>query len=560
MPRRKPLPPALPSERGDDWASSTSSLGGVRDKHRGITFTRRRRLNRVQLEALYEQQPIVAFVVDQIVDDAFRPGWTFKSITTRDGSSIDPEVVQSDLDALDVDGALMQAAKWSRLYGGALVVEPWLDSGAPEEPLCITADSSPLRLQVIPAERALPLYQDVGLFSPTFGKVLHYQINGLADAPVTVDHTRCIPFEPIKLPFEAQQRGERGANGWGPSIIERFFDALGRDGAAASHAVSMLYVASILFAKLKGYRAEHATKEGKARVRAILASMREALDSFGVLGMDKDDELGNLQLTISNAGEIMDRTEARLAAACREYPKEILFKEITAGLNAGELSGPQEIYFGGVESWWNREIKPALDQILAHYFRWKGLDVASWELELLPLWTRSDTADADIHAKNAAADATYIDKGCITADEVREHRFVRGNAGQIVLEQSESSAEPLDLDPADVAAHEEAAGELAHDPLNGPSDDPIPLDAVSPQEAAAKFRVHTRTITRMMETNAIRYWGLGAHKRVSLADIAKAARAHEATPVPAADALLVRSERAAIAAYLDDLAFIRRLD
>lgn len=581
--------------RIDDWASSTSSLGGVRDKHRGIVFARRGRLTREQLEALYEQHPIAARIVDLIVDDAFRTPCKLTKIVGPDAGRIDPEQVRADLDRVGLFAAAEQAARWSRLYGAAIVVPTILNSGEPCEPISLTPDSRLLRFVAVPAERVQPLEQDVGLLSPTYGQVLRYRVDGLASQPVVLDHSRVFLFEPIRLPIESQLRHGGDQLGWGPSVLERPFDDLARYGAAGSHAVSMMYVSTIVYLKLKGYRLAHGTKDGQAEIRKMLASTRAALDAHGMLAMDQGDEIGALTLPITGAADLMDRTAARFAAAT-PYPKEILFNEIPGGLNAGELSGPQEIYFGVVNAWRRTELRPHLMRAIELYFRINQLQIESFDVEFEPLWTRSVEAESETHARNAAADAAYIDKGVLGADEVRAQRFEKGREGRLEVEPS-AAADPIDLSGPDVEAEIAAtapvaapdvsvqqaaslantvkdynAGLLSYNqaigvlrlmfpgraidaalgsppadpdalgPAGGtaapaagaaaPSGLPEPGDSVSARDAAQRYGVPTRTITRLIDQGSLQFWGLGAHRRVSLAEVAALATSHRVSAEP----------------------------
>jgi hypothetical protein len=52
---------------------------------------------------------------------------------------------------------------------------------------------------------------------------------------------------------------------------------------------------------------------------------------------------------------------------------------------------------------------------------------------------------------------------------------------------------------------------------------PVPSDVLTVQAAALKFGLKTRSITRLIETNAIRHWGIGSHRVVSLGEIHAAA-------------------------------------
>lgn len=450
----------MTTERADDWTSTTSSLGGVRDKHRGIGFSRRARLTDRQLEDLYEQNSLIARVIDKIPDEAFREGWELSRVVTSDGSKIDPDAIAADLDTLNLNTQLVQAAKWSRLYGASAMAIPVADGKTSEEPMAMGSISDIYAPQVAPARDVVPQEMDGAFWSPTYRKVLWYQVQGLSNAPVRVHHSRLIVFEPIVLPPRAAMTANVANNGFGPSIIERMFDDLGRDGASASHAVAMMYVASILYVKLAGLRKDHSTADGAAKIRTMLATIRSNLDSLGVLGLDVGDEIGSISLTVAGAADLLDRMRDRLAAST-ELPREILFNESPAGLNAGELSGPQELFFATVHAWRQAVMTPAINRFLRPYFAARRIPAVSWVVRWRPLWTRSDADSAKIAADNATADRTYFDIGAVTGEEIRAHRFEAGRLGPIELARVEPDDDvPLDLSapasPSDVAAHSAA--------------------------------------------------------------------------------------------------------
>lgn len=451
-------------ERIDDWASTTGSLGGIRDKHRGITYTRRTRLPRNTLDALYEQNALVARAVDLEADDAFREGWELVDVVTSDGSQPDLDHVYARCDELLVDAALMQARKWSKLYGGSLVVLPVHDKRPPDTP-ARPEGGLLFPLRVVPAEDALPLTTDADFSSPTYLETLDYLVSGIASDSVRVHHSRVIPFEAISLPPRTLLENNR--DGWGPSIIERLYDELGRDGAAASHAVSMMYVSSILWMATDGFKLEYQTKGGPEAISKRLAAMRRNLDAFGVLNLDAKDTIGSLSLSVTGAHELIDRMRDRLASVA-EQPKEILFNESPAGLNAGELSGPQEIWFAKVAAAQKRIFAPALDRILEVLFAAEGIPIVSWRIKWRPLWTRSETAEADRRLKQAQADAIYATQiAAVSSDEVRQARFIDGTVNEIEV-KPEAEAPPLDLSGAIIPAEVEAELPLvAETAMNG---------------------------------------------------------------------------------------------
>lgn len=576
----------------DDWTNTVTGLGSVHDKAKAVEFVRRSRVDRATLESLYEQSAIVARVVDLLADDCFRNGWEITGLP----DDVDLPMVMSKIDDLGVNAALRQAVKWSRLYGGALFTLPALDGRSPDQPLDLSKVAGLFAPVVIPAHDASPLETDAGFGSSTYRKVLMWQVQNIgAGNMFDVHHSRVIPFEAVELPPDAALRS---GNGWGPSVIERIMASLSRYGTAHAFAAAQMYIGSILTLQLDGFRRQHASKDGKEQIRQFLSDVKCQLDATGILGLDSADTLASVQHSAAGTHDLLDRF-AKALGADLDMPREIAFNESPAGLNAGELTGPQELWFAKVSAYQTNVLTPVLDRVLQVLFAALKIRCDEWQIVWKPLWTRTDTSKAAIAAQNATADSAYINLGVLSADEVRAHRFEQGKLGPVEL-AVEEPVTPFDLS-AEVEAEEEAiaaavepvaatvdvagltaivekvaAGTLPRDaafeiiklawphladrapgilgsagveqltsvvpPTAGPdagpegdaaelgpppSDDPLPEDLASPRDAAAKFGVPTRTITLAIERGALRYWGLGSHKRVSLAEVAKLARSHE---------------------------------
>lgn len=613
-------PPEVEAEladRTDAWINVLAGMRGTREKSQGIQFALRQWLTPEVLASMYGQEAMAAVVVDQIVDDAMREG-----LPTIKGADdpIDLKAVATILDDLCVATTLTTADKWSRLFGGALLVAPTTDYDPitgevrkPHEPMGIV--TSLHKPYVVPAQKATPLEWDDVWGSPTYHKVLSYQIDGDTGQSTILHHSRCHVFEPIKLPPEALRAGS--SRGWGPSVIERVIASMSGMGASLQHLVSQMYIASLLTLHLKGYREDHRSDKGRDKLRKYLTDLFAMLDSRGMTAMDSEDRLASTQQAMTAAPLAVEKTREAFAAAAR-IPKEILFRESPAGLNAGELSGPQAIWFGDCASHRKDVLNPALDWLLAIVFQVHKIAAREWQYEWADLWTPSETSKATNAKTWADVDVAYNGLG-LDGDEIIRQRFVDGRVGALELE-GPSPPNPMEITPEDLAAaeaattpapaaeattpadlalngaqgdmllnviekmntgaitYEQATGSLGimfpqmrgreatvlgpkpavapvspaaaappapaadtPDPMNGPSDDPIPDDVVSPREAADKYRVSTRTITRMMEKLGadgkpiIRHWGLGSHVRVSLADIARAARAHEVPTEDPAD-------------------------
>ncbi len=587
------------SIRNDDWANSQSGLG-IRDKTAAVAFLARPRLSQKQLEALYEQSSIVARAVDKVVDDALREGWSLTGLPPDIDFKRD---IAPKLDKLGFDKTLARACKWSRLYGGGGMSIPVIDGSPPSRPIGERprgpGEASPMLTTPVPftAYELVPAEADGNFNSPTFRQVLTYDVTVAGAGTIKVDRSRLLTFEPISLPYDALQNSPTR---WGPSIVERMFDALSKYGSAQSHAVAMMYIGSVLFIKWKDFKKTHKTAGGKDQLRDLATLVQQTLSSTGLLTLDSEDDIGNLTLTIAGAHDlILDMRNA--VAESQDMPREILFNESPAGtLNGpGELSGPQELWNAKVGVFRKEVLTPAIMKFLAVALPIWGMSCEGYEVDWPGLREKSDTESSTTAAQNANADNLYFQMGAVTADEVREHRFIQGRQDPIEIAAEADEPLALDLSAPDVAAYQAAEAptddKVADQALNGaqiaslveivekaqagllprdaaaaiiaaafpsigaraeqilgsagagatapvvaaPTDeaagqskDPMPSDLMSPRDAGQRFGVSTRSITRQIELGRLRYWGIGAHKRVSLAEVAELAKSHEQSSEP----------------------------
>lgn len=551
-------------ERLDDWQNTLATLGSVRDKATGITFGRRKRLRRRELESMYEQNPICARVVDKIADDAFREGWELIDHDAPDNFDMQDLMQRLQTD-LHIDARMDKAVRWSRLYGGAILALGIIDGRKVHESI------DPENIQmffpptVIVAEDAPPLTYDAAFGSPTYREVLSYQVSGLiaTQQPILeIHHSRVVKFEPIELPLEARIRTFTENNGWGPSVLDRLFDDLGNEGSTRKHAVSMLYIASILYVKLVGLRDQLKQQGGEDHVRKVLSSLRANLDVLGLLGLDAEDDVASVQHTIQGLDRLIDKMRDALAAAS-DMPREILFNETPNGLRGGELSGAQDLWYATVGAFQEKVLTPALTRLLKLIFIAWRVPITKFSIRWKPLFTKSDETVAETQEKNSRTDETYHRMGVLSAGEIRQQRFVDGNLGQLDIAQEDAGQTPggsgTDILPALEIVKAVAAGEIPRDAgaqlllaagfspmllgsagqgeasgagVPAASQLPMPDDAMDIRDAAKRLGMHTRTLSAAIDRGELSYWGVGSRRSVSLQAVAELARAHEAAVGP----------------------------
>ena len=223
----------------DSLRNLVSGLGTDRDKAVYSEFTRPV-LTQDYLGTLYRHW-IFAKAVDIPADDMVSKGRTCY------GDNVDAQQLEDfyrQETALDIGRHLSDALKWSRLYGGSIILMDLRDSGQSlDQPVdfnrlgkgCIVS------LEVLDSTEVFPEHEVEGFTNSR--KPIWYR---LADGTL-VHPDRIIRFDGIRLPWKELQRNRY----WGDSILPRIYD----DALAAKTTLqsisSMVFESNIDVVKVK---------------------------------------------------------------------------------------------------------------------------------------------------------------------------------------------------------------------------------------------------------------------------------------------------------------------
>jgi hypothetical protein len=159
---------------------------------------------------------------------------------------------------------------------------------------------------------------------------------------------------------------------------------------------------------------------------AYFSNMR---DNNGLNVTNKaDEELTNVSAPISGVEGLVGQAQEQLASAAR-IPLSIYLQITPTGLNA---SSENEIrsFYADVHSYQEDNLRPPLATIfdVVQLSLFGAIDPeVTFEFE--PLWEMSDKDRADIIAKEATADAAYINAGVVDPEEARDR--LRSDEGSL---------------------------------------------------------------------------------------------------------------------------------
>ena len=417
--------------RADGYVNMMNKYGTSKDTTEGYRFRAEPVVPDELLTMYYEGNGLFAKIIDTPAEEAIKHGFTLES--TKDQKIED--FYTEALDELDWEETAMTAIRWARLFGGSIAVMMINDGRGIDEPLDWRNIRSIDDIRVYDRSVIQPDYQSMFSYDPRdpfrtrgsrLGMPEFYPVTSRTGT-FTVHDSRCLVFQNGILP-------ENTTNSiyqlWGIPEYVRINRAI-RDAEVAHGSATKLLDRSVQAVyKMKDLAAELATEEGEDRVLRRLQTIDMARGLLNSITIDSEGEDYDFrQFQFSGVSDVIDST-CNFLSALTSIPQTILFGRSPAGMNA---TGDADL-----ENWYNyleriqkRMVKKNLRYLLSVIFQ-AGVrtgevdEVPKIKVEFNPLWSLSDTEQADLDQKRAQTQFTraqtaqlYIDKQVIDPSEVR---------------------------------------------------------------------------------------------------------------------------------------------
>lgn len=417
--------------RADGYVNMMNKYGTSKDTTEGYRFRAEPVVPDELLTMYYEGNGLFAKIIDTPAEEAIKHGFTLES--TKDQKIED--FYTEALDELDWEETAMTAIRWARLFGGSIAVMMINDGRGIDEPLDWRNIRSIDDIRVYDRSVIQPDYQSMFSYDPRdpfrtrgsrLGMPEFYHVTSRTGS-FTAHDSRCLVFQNGILP-------ENTTNSiyqlWGIPEYVRINRAI-RDAEVAHGSATKLLDRSVQAVyKMKDLAAELATEEGEDRVLRRLQTIDMACGLLNSITIDSEGEDYDFrQFQFSGVSDVIDST-CNFLSALTSIPQTILFGRSPAGMNA---TGDADL-----ENWYNyleriqkRMVKKNLRYLLSVIFQ-AGVrtgevdEVPKIKVEFNPLWSLSDTEQADLDQKRAQTQFTraqtaqlYIDKQVIDPSEVR---------------------------------------------------------------------------------------------------------------------------------------------
>ena len=362
------------------------------------------RYSHIDLADLYLTNGLAQKIIDRPSDDAIQRGVEIEG---------DEENVMSDeYDRLQVMAKLANALRWSRLFGGAVLLLIAKDGGNLDEPLDLNNLDTIEEIRVfdITAIRGTDRYYDDSSDPTTYGKMEFYEIIPPGVASVVVHETRIVTVggEPVPTKYTFVNTQIARLPWVGRSVLESCAPDIIRYQQGLEWSLRLLERKQQAVYNMAGLgEMFQAGDDSIVQKRiALVDTVRGNLNSVVV---DKEDSYAILSGPMDGIDAILKEYQTALSASSN-IPLMILFGEHARGIgNSG--AGNLESYYGMVAHIQSVIARPALEKLTSVLWVQKSITGPipdDWKLCFNPLWIATDLENAQTDLAKSQANAAEV--------------------------------------------------------------------------------------------------------------------------------------------------------
>lgn len=455
--------------RTDGYKNLLSRYGTENDISEHYRFESDDPVTDMELTLNYEENGLFAKIIDIPADDAVSSGFGY-GVNDTDIENF----INDSLDEIGFEEAAATAIKWSRLYGGALMVMIIDDGHQLDEPVDWDHVRGIDNLLVFERPLVTPDYNSIYNCNPKtdkwskFGMPEYYDISPMYGGSFRVHESRCLLFKNGTLPQSSSRMEYRF---FGMPEYTRIHKAVQENVTSHGNGVKLLDRAVQAIYKMNNLANLLETDEGEDIVLRRLRIIDMAKGIINSIAIDANGEDYDYKtVTFSGVKDIIDAT-CNMLSAVTNIPQTKLFGRSPAGENSTGKSD-LENYYSYVNKIQKLNLKKNLGIIidiilLAGKAKGEFEEVPDYKLTFNPLWNLSEAEQADVDQRKAAAELTkaqtaqvYVDMQALDASEVRK-KLAEGGEFTVndILDEEEDWGQENDMLPT--AAESEETSDTA---------------------------------------------------------------------------------------------------
>lgn len=407
------------------------------------------------LNVLYRNNWIAKAIIDKPANEMMKNGFEIQS-------QIDPEQAEKIMQIWNrtkTNEKFLKLIKWSRLFGGCLLIPMIADQPNMEEPLdfdTIMPDSYKGCFLVDRWSGVNPSVEVItDIDDPDFGLPEYYDIsaNQLSNT-IRVHHSRVIKMIGRPLPYWE----EIAEDWWGASELEHIFEELKKRDDTSANISFLIFLSNIRIYKMRslGQMLTMGDQEAAQVVYNTMVNMNRLMCNTGTMVMDQEDGFEQHELTnLAGINDIYESFMLDISGAA-EIPVDKLFGRSPAGFNNGEET--LQNYYDSIQEKQESDIRPQLEKLLRIItMSALGSIPDDFEISFNPVRRPADMEKADLAYKLWQPISEALAQNVITKDvalrELKHQTPLTGlwtNITDEMIEKAQKEVEESDVEDAEL--------------------------------------------------------------------------------------------------------------
>ena len=438
----------------DGWYNLITSIGTTRDKTQNTDFKKSIYLDDQILRYIWTGDGYGAKIVASPADDMTREWINI--------SNDDENKILNKLSDLNAESEINQALKWSRLYGGGLILIGLADGKQLEEPVNPGMIKDVMYLKNFDKTQVeiTPDNYNINPMDGEYGELESVNIIPNYGSMFKVHMDRLLIFKGVPVP---NSETESNRDFWGMSVLQQMWDQL-KDFGSAFNSVGII-LQEFIVGKYTLTGLSELMANGKEQlIRDRINIIEQSKSVINSVLLDADEKYERDTASLGGIPELLYVYMSYLSGVSG-IPVTRLFGRSAAGMNAtGE--GDMMNYYDFVKADQKNKLKKPIQKLVDYInVNEKIIDPT---IEFNPLIQTSQKDEIDMKKTQADTDKLYIDLGVILPEEIRESRYANGYSFETNLEEglwAESETEKAELKQAIIEGQAANANQESKEPI-----------------------------------------------------------------------------------------------
>lgn len=361
------------------------------------------------LAQMYVEHGIVQTLVDQPVDDAFRSGFEIKTGQLSGEEIEDLEVFMEKEGAIS---ALIQAKKWTRLFGGGAVLI--ITDQDPATPLDMAKlkDNSPIEFRAVDMWELFFTRQNIE--GDTNAGSIDWKPEFYDYYGKKVHNSRVLAQKGKAAPSFIRPR----LRGWGMSELERLVRSINQYLKNQDVIFELLDEAKIDVYKIDGMNNSLISDKGTRTISNRIQHANSIKNYNNAIVMDTKDDYAQKQMNFAGLSEVLTQIRQGIAADLK-MPMTKLFGISSAGFNSGEddIENYNSMLEGEIRSQCKYQVVELLNIGCQMLF---GFIPDDMKIVWNPLRILSAVEEEDVKYKQFNRVMSAFSSGLVTAQEAKQ--------------------------------------------------------------------------------------------------------------------------------------------